>query len=289
MIAFSLVELPEQTGVRVGESAAAGPRYGHGCIPGEPDPRDYPDPFEDDPNDETGAAKTHVDLSTAEEMPEVWDQELGIESCVAHAVAAAWVFAARRSGNPAVTPSRLFIWYEARVKQYETTHVGNQAVGIREALNVLYTSGAPPEELWPYDMQQLAVRPPDSVYTEAQRHKATNYFILNPPGKNTNLEKRLKALLAVGLPICFAFQYFPVLESDEVARTGEVPMPQSPPDHSPGAHAALLVGYDDETRRFKVRNSYGSSWGQQGYFTMPYEYVCSPWAGPRFWTLRLAF
>ena len=274
-------------------SGDASPRLASGCLPDRPDSRDYPFPFEDLPPGDhfTGGADTQVDLSTAKidlstakEMPEVWDQKLEISSCVPHAVAAAWVFAARRSGKPAVTPSRLFIWYEARMTEY-STDPGNKPVRLRDTLNVLSNIGAPTEELWPYDTTQLAVPPPRWVY-ETELHKATNYFTLN---KHEPIKlETLKAVLNGGLPICFAFQYFPAFESDEVRSTGELAMPTATEQAQfLGYHAALLVGYDDATHLFKVRNSFGSDWGQQGYFTMPYEYVCSPLGGEwnPFWTL----
>lgn len=36
-------------------------------------------------------------------------------------------------------------------------------------------------------------------------------------------------------------------------------------------HAVLLVGYNDSERYFKVKNSWGSSWGEGGYFRISYD------------------
>ncbi|MDP4267156.1 MAG: C1 family peptidase, partial [Bacteroidota bacterium] len=38
-------------------------------------------------------------------------------------------------------------------------------------------------------------------------------------------------------------------------------------------HAVLLVGYDDYNRCFKARKSWGSSWGENGYFRISYDDV----------------
>lgn len=38
-----------------------------------------------------------------------------------------------------------------------------------------------------------------------------------------------------------------------------------------GYHAVTLVGYDNETRTFTLRNSWGIGWGTQGYTQFPYE------------------
>lgn len=38
-------------------------------------------------------------------------------------------------------------------------------------------------------------------------------------------------------------------------------------------HAVLLVGYDDATQSFKVKNSWGAGWGESGYFRIAYNDV----------------
>jgi len=42
-----------------------------------------------------------------------------------------------------------------------------------------------------------------------------------------------------------------------------------------GGHALVLVGYNDSTSRFTFRNSWGASWGDAGYGTIPYAYLTS--------------
>ena len=40
-----------------------------------------------------------------------------------------------------------------------------------------------------------------------------------------------------------------------------------------GGHAVTIVGYDDEAREFKIRNSWGKNHGEDGYFYMSYQDV----------------
>jgi len=40
-----------------------------------------------------------------------------------------------------------------------------------------------------------------------------------------------------------------------------------------GAHAVLVVGYDDVNECFIVKNSWGTGWGEAGYFKIAYSEV----------------
>ncbi len=48
----------------------------------------------------------------------------------------------------------------------------------------------------------------------------------------------------------------------------------------------VLIGYDDATRRFIVRNSWGKGWANIGYFYMPYEYVTRADLASDFWMVE---
>jgi len=49
-----------------------------------------------------------------------------------------------------------------------------------------------------------------------------------------------------------------------------------PGEHVMGGHCVTVTGYDNGSRRFIIRNSWGTSRGRHGYGTMPYEYLLSP-------------
>ncbi len=82
----------------------------------------------------------------------------------------------------------------------------------------------------------------------------------------------------------FGFSVYESFESDSVASTGVVPMP-SPNEQLLGGHAVVLVGYDDTKKVWIVRNSWGTNWGQAGYFTMPYAYLTNSNLASDFWTI----
>ncbi|HLG96380.1 MAG TPA: hypothetical protein VKX49_08720 [Bryobacteraceae bacterium] len=43
--------------------------------------------------------------------------------------------------------------------------------------------------------------------------------------------------------------------------------------------------YDDAKQLFTFRNSWGSSWGDQGYGYLPYAYVLDPSLASDFWVI----
>ena len=97
---------------------------------------------------------------------------------------------------------------------------------------------------------------------------------------------QMKGCLADGFPFVFGFTVYDSFESAQVARTGALQMPK-PREGVVGGHAVLAVGYDDKSERFTVRNSWGTSWGKRGYFTMPYSYLLTDNLSDDFWTIRL--
>jgi C1A family cysteine protease len=94
----------------------------------------------------------------------------------------------------------------------------------------------------------------------------------------------LRAAIHSKLPVVFGFQVYESFESDTVAATGAAQMPQ-PHERCLGGHAVLAVGYDDTAQHIICRNSWGSAWGQQGYFTLPYGYVTNTKLSDDYWAI----
>jgi C1A family cysteine protease len=91
--------------------------------------------------------------------------------------------------------------------------------------------------------------------------------------------------LSEGFPFVFGFTVYNSFESEETAQTGILKMPGWN-EGCVGGHAVCCVGYNDAEQMFIVRNSWGSSWGLQGYFKMPYQYMVNPNLASDFWTIR---
>jgi C1A family cysteine protease len=247
----------------------------YGWIPDLPDHRDH---LYAAPVTVLKALPTEVDLR--DQCPKVYDQgELG--SCTANAIAGAIEFdQLKQKMDPTFTPSRLFIYYNERVRM-GPSYVGvDSGAQLRDGVKSVAQQGAPPETLWPYDVNRFTQQPPAAAYTEAAKHKASSYQ------RVARSLGQMRGCLAAGFPFVFGFTVYESFEGADVAETGRVPMP-SAGEQVLGGHAVLAVGYNDPQQRFVVRNSWGDQWGEAGYFTMPYEYLTSPDLSDDFWTIRL--
>lgn len=210
------------------------------------------------------------------EMPAVYDQgELG--SCTANAIAACDQFTMLcEDASKCFQPARIAIYYDERV--IEGTVGYDSGAQLRDGIKVVASKGAAPEALCPYDVGAFTREPSTAYYDEAAKHPAIQY------ARVAQSLSQLRGALLARHPVVFGFTVYESFESPDVARSGVVPMP-APNEQILGGHAVMLVGYDDTTQRFVVRNSWGPGWGQAGYFTMPYAYVLDPHLASDFWVI----
>lgn len=217
-----------------------------------------------------------VDLGV--QFPPIVDQ-MSLGSCVANAVGNAYFFAQRQQKIArAALPSRLFIYYNGRSR--EGTIHADSGMAIRDGIKTVVREGICPESMWSYQPEKFAQRPPVACYTEGKKNQAVIYQ------RVPQIIGQLKAALVSGFPIVFGFSVFEGFESDAVARTGVANLPKTS-ERMLGGHAVAAVGYDDETMRFKVANSWGTGWGQSGYFTMPFAYLLDTSLSSDFWVIKL--
>ncbi len=210
--------------------------------------------------------------------PPVYDQgQLG--SCTANAIAAAVDFERRVQGEPFMTPSRLFIYYNERVIEGDPAQ--DNGAEIRDGIKSVASQGVCPESVWAYSDKgtRFAMKPNPQCYTDALKFKTLKYQ------RVVQMENPIKSILALGKPVVFGFSVFEAFESDAVAKSGIVPMPGTN-DAPIGGHAVCAVGYDDSVSRWICRNSWGPDWGQAGYFQMPYAYLLNPQLASDLWVIQ---
>jgi hypothetical protein len=174
-------------------------------------------------------------------------------------------------------PSRLFIYYNER--EMEGSVNDDSGAIIRDGMKSVANQGVCAETMWPYDVSKFKDKPPMACYDVATKHQAISYNAV------TQTLDELRGCLAEGFPVVFGFSVYESFESEAVAKTGIMPMPMN--ERLLGGHAVKAVGYDDSKQWFIVKNSWGSGWGDGGYFYMPYAYIIDPNMASDFWTIRL--
>jgi C1A family cysteine protease len=209
-------------------------------------------------------------------MPEIQNQG-AIGSCTAHAAVAVMEHNLIVQQRPFSLLSRLFAYYNAR--DMEGVAALDNGATLRDMVAALAKNGICGEDLWPYDTDQLAVKPSDAAYDAAKPNRIRLYARLN------NLDDMLLCL-AAGHPFIFGFTVYTGFESDEVGQSGVLNLP-TVDEGAVGGHAVCAVGYDRTAERFIIRNSWGSDWGQSGYFTIPFAYLENRNLSDDFWTIRL--
>jgi C1A family cysteine protease len=212
------------------------------------------------------------------QCPPVLDQsELG--SCVGNSTANCHEFVQKKQREVFFPPSRLFIYYNARKR--EGTVRQDAGCQIRDAIKSIAKEGVCPEVLWPYDISKFTRKPAARCYAEALKHQCLQYLRID-----STKAGELESCLAAGYPFVCGIAVYDSFESEEVARTGRVPMPE-PGERNLGGHAILIVGYDRPAGVFIAQNSWGEGWGISGFFTIPYPYLTNPDLAEDFWTIRI--
>jgi C1A family cysteine protease len=206
-----------------------------------------------------GLMPTRVDLRDV--ASGVYDQQ-DLGSCTAFAVGKGVRELLQNVRGEQATPlSALFLYYETR-KLRNAVDLDSGAT-ITDAMKAIAGSGVAPEAAWPYDIGVFAQKPPQAAYKAATPWKLTT-------GIQIGGLDEIKKALARKQPVVAGMRLYKSFR--DVGADGQLQMPQNG-DIMVGGHAITIVGYDNQKRHLIVKNSFGTAWGDKGYFYMPYAYV----------------
>lgn len=203
-------------------------------------------------------------------------EQLWLPACVGNATADSWeaatvvdLVAQGKSLAEALAAvpdlSRMFPWWNARNMMDPPKHLdATSGTYNRLAMASLAMFGCPPESWWPYDPQLATTRPSIMAFRQARRYTSGNFYAINTDNADKRLEQIIKALkskqnvvFGTALPTDFSSYDNGVIRRPRLTR---------------GRHAMVICGYNGKDA-FKIRNSWGKDWGENGYGWIHEDYV----------------
>lgn len=278
---------------------------GMGWRPDSPDSRDYTiDHSEVRPwldkirvFSKKSGLPTSWDLRDENLSPSLLDQGT-LNSCCAFAVMDYVQFLDRKFLGRTTDCSKLFLYQLAERTEYNAKHYHygepGSSVSLRSTIKTVIRFGSPPEQFWPYDLQNYRQTPNDPfLFAFAREFGSLRYFrpFRKVHKKNERLES-IKQLLVTGLPCICGFSV-----PQTVTTSPWIPVPDSRTAVL-GGQAVLILGYDDSVNSkstrsrtkknyegsFLIRGNWGETWGDYGYGWLPYRYIKNSFA-TSFWSM----
>lgn len=138
---------------------------------------------------------------------------------------------------------------------------------IKNALELLKEFGTTTWKEFPYSDKECSKKPSEDLLIAAFKNRIKEYFKVAIPDTNSNpnytLINLMKTLIYQKEPLVIALDWenlvFETIDKDLIA----VSYKTNPVNDC--GHAVLIVGYDSEKEAFKIVNSWGTNWGNEGY------------------------
>lgn len=166
-----------------------------------------------------------------------------------------------------------FLYYCERA--LEGTTQTDAGAMIRDGIKCLASTGICPEVIWPYS-KPFYKAPNANAYFLAKNRVISSYHRLD------TLDDVL-ACLTEGYPFVLGISVYESFETQQVMQTGMVPMPK-PGERLLGGHGIFGCASDLTKKLIKIKNSWGTSVGDGGYFYLPFDYITA--YASDMWTIR---
>ncbi len=146
---------------------------------------------------------------------------------------------------------------------YNQIKINNCMSGARlaDAFALLTEQGCSSLAKMPYDDRNCDRVPPTDAVTEAQQFRIASWRRVNIQDPT-----ELRSHLAAGFPIVIGMKIY----TNFFRLRGSGVYNKIEGDYQ-GNHALCVVGYDDSNSTFRIINSWGTNWGDNGYFRITYD------------------
>jgi C1A family cysteine protease len=170
--------------------------------------------------------------------------------------------------------SQLWLYYRYRERFGHPKY--DDGVFNRELVKVLVEDGVCLEEDWPYILDNWKTKPPTETYEKAKVNRIKSYHAIY------TVEDMIQCI-ASGYGFFIGIVWYENADSLYTEKTGLIEMPKGKPL---GGHDLFVSKYNKHQNRFGGPNSWGTSWGDGGKFSIPFEYLANPNLAGDAWTIR---
>jgi hypothetical protein len=152
---------------------------------------------------------------------------------------------------------------------------GDNGSGFDNNMPLVCEQGAASEALVPYDQYDCVSWPSEAAYYEAAAYRTSDWTWMRT--RNESELENVKQVLANGSTIVIAINCYDNFMN--ISRYNNMYCVADKSGTEPGGHGVCIVGYDDTLTThdgrgaFRVVNSWGTGWGDRGYFWMSYQAV----------------
>ncbi|OHD15473.1 MAG: hypothetical protein A2Y38_17475 [Spirochaetes bacterium GWB1_59_5] len=161
--------------------------------------------------------------------------------------------------------SRLAVYYLARELMNPPECTKDNGTYISHAFDVLRRFGVPPETAWPWDVTKIYTPPSWMAMRKAYLHKITAFYKIRSTG-----QARVQAViecLRANNPVVFGTIVGDNWHDYVAGQVLRLPSTET------GRHATVIIGY--KGGHFIGENSWGTAWGDNGFYLMEPEVVAS--------------
>ena len=205
-------------------------------------------------------------------FPPIIDQQ-NINCCVPICISTIYYYLTFKQNNIIkMRISSLYLYY--LVKIYNKVNIdgsndsldSNEDSGatIIETLKILKKNGCCPEFLYTYTKNNFNSIPNEKLLNFENKCKLNNF--------NKISRFDIKQNLINNNPVICGIKVFNSFHSTKTIETGIIDLPQKF-DYLLGGHSIIIVGYNDCIESYIFINSWGSSWGDNGFGIIPYSYI----------------
>lgn len=167
--------------------------------------------------------------------------------------------------NNGITYSPSYLHNQVRLNPNDCVNGGSY---LYSNFDILTSQGICRLSDMPYNVNDCNIQPTQNQKTLAANNKIHHYFKLDPINTQT-----IKRFINVGLPVIVAFKVDNRFVDNYWDANNANTVWNNFGTYQGSNHATLLYGWDDNKNAFKMLNSWGNQWGDNGTIWVSYSLV----------------